>query len=132
MTYTSPPYRIYVYDTDVAGVVHHSNYLRYFEAGRIEYLRHLGQPYLEFQRQGMGFVPINIDITYLKPLRQDDQFVVKTSLFKFKKASFILDQFIASDTGTHAHGKVTLACVAEPEFKPRRLPSELIRALNGS
>ena len=123
--FKTKPYRVYVYDTDVAGVVHHSNYLRYFEAGRIEYLRHLNHPYLLFQQQGIGFVPVSIHIQYKKPLREDDCYEVGTVLTSFKKASFSVNQSILCNHTPYVEATIQLACVQEPAFKPRRLPNEL-------
>ena len=127
--FKSQPYRVYVYDTDVAGVVHHSNYLRYFEAGRIEYLRHLGLPYIDFQEKGIGFVPINININYHHPLREDDEYVVSVELIELKKASFIVNQTVESKDRINVSGTIQLACVKEPEFKPQRLPEALLSQL---
>mgnify|MGYP001975939140 CR=1 FL=1 len=122
-------YRVYVYDTDVAGVVHHSNYLRYFEAGRIEYLRHIGLPYIDFQHEGIGFVPVTMDIQYHQPLREDDQYVVTVSLVELKNASFIVKQTVESNGHANASATIQLACVKEPEFKPIRMPKQLHDAL---
>jgi len=130
--FKSAPYRVYVYDTDVAGVVHHSNYLRYFEAGRIEYLRHLGIPYIEFQHEGIGFVPVTIDISYKQPLREDDEYWVTVELIECKKASFTVTQRVESNKGIHVKGRIKLACVKEPEFKPIRLPDSLLKRLKHS
>ena len=127
--FKSQPYRVYVYDTDVAGVVHHSNYLRYFEAGRIEYLRHLGLPYIDFQEKGIGFVPIYININYHHPLREDDEYVVTVELIELKKASFIVNQTVESNDRINVSGTIQLACVKEPEFKPQRLPEALLSQL---
>jgi acyl-CoA thioester hydrolase len=130
--YKSPPYRVYIHDTDVAGVVHHSNYLRYFEAGRIEFLRNLGIPYTSFQAKGIGFVPIHIDINYRKPLRQDDLFHVTVALVSVKRASFTLKQSVINASGPlHVEGTVQLACVQEPEFRPMRLPDIIRQQLHG-
>lgn len=127
--FKTTPYRVYVYDTDVAGVVHHSNYLRYFEAGRIEFLRHLELPYIDFQHKGIGFVPINIDIKYHYPLREDDEYIVTVELIELKKASFIVKQGVESNTKINVSATIQLACVKEPEFKPQRLPESLTQAL---
>ena len=130
--FISKPYRIYVYDTDVAGVVHHSNYLRYFEAGRIEYLRELGVPYIDFQNAGIGFVPTQMDIRYLKPLREDDEYQITVKLIKLKKASFIVEQSVISDEQINVKATIQLAAVKEPEFKPIRLPIALEEKLEQS
>ena len=127
--FKTQPYRVYVYDTDVAGVVHHSNYLRYFEAGRIEFLRDLGLPYIDFQHEGIGFVPVNIDIKYLRPLREDDEYVVTVKLLELKKASFIVTQTVESQGITNVTATIQLACVKEPSFKPIGLPIRFLDAL---
>ena len=124
--FKTQPYRVYVYDTDVAGVVHHSNYLRYFEAGRIEFLRDLGLPYIDFQHDGIGFVPVNIDIKYLHPLREDDEYVVTVELIELKKASFIVKQTVECNHRLNVSATIQLACLKEPEFKPIRLPEALV------
>ena len=129
MSYYSPTYRIYVHETDVAGVVHHSNYLRFFEMGRIEYLRKLNEPYLTFQKQGIGFVPIHIDISYLKPLRQDDEYQITTEIISLKHASFVLNQQIICNEKTMVEATIKLGCVSEPEFKPKKLPENLHKKL---
>ena len=123
--FISEKFRIYVHETDAAGVVHHSNYLRFFEAGRIEYLRHIGQDYITFQNKGIGFVPIHIDIRYHKPLRQDDEYQVSARVIETKNASFTIAQTIICNDITMVSATIQLACVKEPEFKPSRLPSEL-------
>tara|TARA_A100001015_G_scaffold275980_1_gene333764 strand:- start:597 stop:1007 length:411 start_codon:yes stop_codon:yes gene_type:complete len=127
--FLSHPYRIYVHDTDVAGVVHHSNYLKYFEAGRIEYLRHLGVPYIDFQKSGIGFVPVDINIRYIKPLREDDQYQIGVQVTKIKKASFVVEQTIISNNQSVVTATIQLAAVKEPEFKPTRLPEKLLKCL---
>jgi acyl-CoA thioester hydrolase len=38
-------FRVRYYETDAMGIVHHSNYLRWFELARTEYLREIGTPY---------------------------------------------------------------------------------------
>ena len=127
--FTSQPYRVYVYDTDVAGVVHHSNYLRYFEAGRIEFLRELGYPYIKLQHAGIGLIPINISIKYKKPLREDDEYQVTVKIIQIKKASFTIEQTVINNSIMMVTGIVQLACVQEPEFKPIGLPALLYTTL---
>ncbi len=130
--FTSPSYRIYVHDTDVAGVVHHSNYLKYFEAGRIEFLRSLHVPYIDLQKEGIGLVPISINIRYIKPLREDDLFHVTLLPTQIKKASVKFDQQIVKDATVCVEATIQLACVKEPEFKPIRIPHSLFEVLSSA
>lgn len=136
---TSDWFRVYVYDTDVAGVVHHSQYLRYLEMGRIEFLRQMNQPYAAFQAKGIGFVPVDIHIAYRHPLRLDDQFCVTTRILTVKNASFRIEQQVLRMTPLDqlntpdapppttlcVTATLRLACVKEPEFRIVPLPESI-------
>ena len=49
--------KVRFYETDLMGVVHHANYLRWFEMGRVEYLRQAGIDLNEMMGEGF-MVPI--------------------------------------------------------------------------
>lgn len=42
------PVRVIYADTDAMGIVYHTNYIRWFEVGRTELLRHLGLVYADW------------------------------------------------------------------------------------
>ena len=83
-------HKIFFSDTDQAAVVHHSNYLRYFEAARIQFLSDIGFPYKELQAKKIGLAPVTISINYIHPLRLEDTYTVYTKLIKIKKETLIL------------------------------------------
>ena len=126
--FKSHPFRVYVHDTDVAGVVHHSNYLKYFEAGRIEFLRSIDHPYIELQKKGLGLVPVHIDIRYKKPLREDDEFIISTEPKEISKVSVLIEQKVLKNETICVVANVKLVHVKEPEFKPLRIPQGLYDA----
>lgn len=47
------PIRVRYYETDCMGIVHHSNYVRYYETARTEMLREFGTTYQEMEREGV-------------------------------------------------------------------------------
>ncbi len=57
--------RVHFYDTDTMGVVHHSNYIRWFETGRVEFLRTLGIDLNEMLHDGILFPIVEIQAKYL-------------------------------------------------------------------
>ena len=71
-------YRVRYYETDAMGVVHHSNYMRWFELGRTEYLRKAGMPYRALEARGIASPVIGIRSTYKHPARYDDLITLKT------------------------------------------------------
>jgi len=77
--------RVYYEDTDVGGVVYHSNYLNFCERSRSQLFFDAGRsPILE----GGHFVAKHIDADYLKSAKFGDILEVKTTLVEIKNASF--------------------------------------------
>ena len=65
-------YRVKFYDTDTMGVVHHSNYIRWFETGRVEFLRTLGIDLNEMMSDGILFPIIEVGAKFHAPARVGD------------------------------------------------------------
>ncbi|MDP3292813.1 MAG: YbgC/FadM family acyl-CoA thioesterase [Sulfuricurvum sp.] len=81
--------RVYYEDTDVGGIVYHSNYLNFCERARSQLFFDAGRsPILE----GGHFVAKHIEADYLKSAKFADILEVKTTLIELKNASFTLLQ----------------------------------------
>lgn len=120
------PIRVYYEDTDASGVVYHANYLRWFERGRTEWLRAQGwgQETLRTEH-GIAFTIANLEITYLKPARLDDELEVVTAVTGIRRASLSFSQFLRhTRVRDMVLARITLrvACVDMLNFRPRALP----------
>ncbi|MDP3265657.1 MAG: YbgC/FadM family acyl-CoA thioesterase [Sulfuricurvum sp.] len=81
--------RVYYEDTDVGGVVYHSNYLNFCERARSQLFFDAGRsPILEKGH----FVAKHLDADYIKSAKFGDVVEVKTTLVELKNASFTLLQ----------------------------------------
>jgi acyl-CoA thioester hydrolase len=122
--------RVYYEDTDAGGIVYHANYLNYFERARTEDLRDRGVSVGEMAKQGLFFPVVHIEVDYRSPAFHDDLLRVETAVLQVRRSSFTLAQQVlrVSDGKLLVDGKVKLACVG-PGMKPKRLPQELIQAL---
>ncbi len=120
------PVRVYYEDTDAAGVVYHSNYLKYMERARTEWLRSIGFS-LQTLREESGIVIVvaEIDIQFLKPALLDDLLEVKSTLLKVTAASFLFDQLIEKSQTKICAARVKGICLDALTFKPKRLPAAL-------
>jgi len=123
--------RVYYEDTDAGGVVYHSNYLKYFERGRTEYLRERGLSVGELAKRGFVFPVVHLEIDYRAPALHDDLLRVETEVLEVGKTSFTLGQQVIRiiDGKLLADGKVKLVCVG-PGMKAKRLPEELLQVIN--
>ena len=122
--------RVYYEDTDAAGVVYHSNYLKYFERARTEFLRERGLSVRDLHEQGWVFPVVKMQVEFRAPAFHDDLLEIETTVMSIGKTSFALQQRVrrSVDSKLLVEGIVTLACTG-PHLKPRRLPAELLAVL---
>ncbi|MGL5206014.1 MAG: acyl-CoA thioesterase [Acidaminococcaceae bacterium] len=77
--------RVRFVETDMMGVVHHANYLRWFEMGRTAYLRNAGVGLLDLIKDGYIFPMMEIKCEYKTPARFDDEIIIRTNMAEFTK-----------------------------------------------
>lgn len=121
--------RVRFVETDAMGIVHHSNYLAYFEETRVEYLRAIGHPFTEWREAGLESPVLESFVQYRKPLEFDDRIDVHLRLAGVTRATFQMAYLITVDdddgvtavrsTGVTVHGCVTTS------GRPTRLPAWL-------
>ena len=126
------PVRVYYEDTDVAGIVYHANYLRFFERGRTEWLRELGIDQTVLIEQGLAFAVTKMNIDYLKPARFNDLLEVVTEIQSSKRASLIFKQTIRDKQRPnliYSKAEVKAACIDMKSLKPKALPKQLLKEI---
>ena len=120
--------RIYYEDTDVGGVVYHSNYLNFCERARSDAFFKKGlTPVLE----NGHFVARKVVANYLSSAKLGDLLDIETSMIKMKAASFILLQSVFKDGKKLFDMEITLAYITF-EGKPQKIDKqtlELIKTL---
>lgn len=73
--------RVRYAETDQMGVVYHSNFIIWFEVGRVEMLRSLGFSYKDMEEQDdTHIVVVGVKCDYKKPARYDDVIRVRTRI----------------------------------------------------
>jgi acyl-CoA thioester hydrolase len=124
--------RVRYAETDAMGVVHHANYLVWFEAGRTEYTRAAGLPYRDVEAGGVRLVVIEAHCRFHRPARYDDLVVVRTSVRDVGKATltFAYDVVARGDGARLADGHTVHAAI-DPGGRVRRIPEAVRTALGG-
>jgi acyl-CoA thioester hydrolase len=121
--------RVIYGDTDQMGVVYYANYLRYFEAGRNEYLRAHGARYRDMEARHRVVLPVvDAQISYKSPARYDDLLVVETDVTKLGRASVRFEYRVVRGEDLLATGHTIHACVG-PEGNVTALPAEVVSLL---
>ena len=123
--------RVIYGDTDMMGVAYYATYLRWFEAGRNEFLRARGMTYRDFEAASGLLLPVTeAHVSYRTPARYDDLLAVETSLAEVRRASARFEYRIVRDGEVVATGHTVHACV-DREGRVRRMPGELVERLGG-
>lgn len=79
-------HRVKFFDTDVMGVAHHSNYIRWFETGRVEFLRAIGIDLNEMMNDGILFPIVEVGAKFHAPARFDEELEIETTAEALTKA----------------------------------------------
>jgi len=132
--FTQIQQRVGVADTDLMGIVHHSNYVRYFENGRLEYMRRRGLPYKLMVDRGMHMPVVELGIRYRRPASFDDLLCITTRIGALSRVTVRFDYDVsriepaADPRDKLLEGHVLLACV-DGRNRPRALPDDFVEGL---
>ena len=118
--------RVYYEDTDAAGLVYHTNYLKYMERARSEYLREQGYTHQQLADQdNLLFVVSNINVHFKKPARFDDLLKIVTGINEINAASFNFQQKVIRGNETLCYAEVEIVCLNKDTYQPKRIPSKI-------
>lgn len=103
--------RVRYAETDQMGLLHHANYLVYFEQARTELLRATGRSYRELEEQGFYLVIARAEVKYRSPAHYDDVLTVRTTVARSSPVRLEHRYEVFRDGTLLAEGGTTLACV---------------------
>jgi len=122
--------RVRYAETDQMGIVHHANYLVWFESARSEFCRAKGFSYKEMEEVDGSFIVVAESYCrYKSPAHYDDVLIVRTRVDEIRSRSmrFMYEVLRPADETLIAEGE-TLHLVTDRKQKIRRIP-EIFRAL---
>lgn len=125
--------RVLYGDTDAGGVVYYGNFMRYFEAGRTEYMRDLACTYREIEDLGLVLPVIECYARYKAPAIYDDLLLVETSLVQVKKISCRFNYRIFRENGPESRKLLvkgfTAHAVVDRSGRLARIPAGILEKL---
>lgn len=110
------------YETDQMGIIHHSNYIRYFEEARLDWMEQIDLDYRRMEEMGVIIPVMFVDCQYLVPLQFEQEIEIQVLLSRFDgiKMEFSYEIYDKADgklctTGRSGH------CFLGKDMKPLRL-----------
>jgi acyl-CoA thioester hydrolase len=116
--------RVRYAETDRMGLLHHANYIVYFEQGRTELLRSAGLTYKDLEDQGFLLVLTHLEVKYRWPARYDDLVTLRTTVVRTTAVRIEHRYEMTCEGRLLAEGTSTLACV-DRSGRPQALPEFL-------
>lgn len=122
------------YETDLMGIVHHSNYIRFFEYGRIKMLEEIGLPISEIEGQGVMLPVVSTFCTYKTPSRMGDTLKIVSSVESMPMAKMKIKTVIYKQSSNNpltpqgeigavvAEGEVVIGFIKADTRRPCRVP----------
>ncbi|MDR3132957.1 MAG: acyl-CoA thioesterase [Prevotellaceae bacterium] len=125
--------RVQYYETDRMGVVHHSNYIRYFETGRTEFIRSRGISYADIEAGGVLMPIISAECRYFHPACYDELLTIRTKISEEITARICFAYEIYNESAQLVcTGSTALAFVDAATRRPVRPPEAVARLLRGT
>lgn len=117
--------------TDQMGIVHHSNYVKFFEVARTEWLRAAGFSYAEMERRGVMMPIVEVQVKYRQPAYYDELISVRAEVHDMPMARMTFHYEIKGEDGRDiASGLTTLGFIDKETRRPQRAPQWLMEVLN--
>lgn len=107
------------YETDQMGIIHHSNYIRWFEEARLDFMNQIGLSYKEIEDKGLLIPVLSAQCQYRKAVKYDETVFIYTKITDFKgvKFSFAYKVMDKNNQAVKAEG-TSSHCFTDKELNP--------------
>lgn len=120
-------HKVNYYETDKMGVTHHSNYIRWMEEARIEFLDKIGYSYFKLEQDGIMSPVIGIECDYKATTTFNDEIEIDVKVKEFKGVRLVIDYVMKNiKTGEIVFTGVSKHCFVNMDGKPIILKKEFL------
>ena len=109
---------------------HHSNYLKYYEVGRLNWLKKIGFSYFKMEKNNIILPVVESKIIFRKPAYFEDKLKIKTTLLKPPSYSIEFQYEIFKDQILINEGYTKLIFFNKINNKPIRCPKDIADTIN--
>jgi len=93
-------HKVQYYETDMMGITHHSNYIRWMEEARTDYLEKLGWPYKRMEEEGLISPTISVECKYVKTTTFEDVICIDAQIEEYKGVKIKFKYTMTKEDGT--------------------------------
>ena len=83
-------HKVHYYETDKMGITHHSNYIRFMEEARMNYLNETGFTMARLEAAGISSPVVSVTCDYKYPTTYDDEIEIEVKLIQYTGVKIML------------------------------------------
>lgn len=128
--------KVHYHETDKMGITHHTNYIKWMEEARIDFLEQVGWSYARMEREGILSPVIGVECQYKHPTTFADTVRIRVGVEEFKGVKLTIRYTMTNEeTGETVLTGKTMHCFTTPGGRPvilkKQYPQldELLRSL---
>ena len=111
--------KVHYHETDKMGVTHHTNYIKWMEEARIDFLDQIGWSYARLEREGIISPVIGVECQYKHSTTFDDTVRIRVGVAEFKGVKLIIRYHMTNEaTGQVVLTGKTMHCFTTPDGRP--------------
>ena len=117
-------HKVQYYETDKMGITHHSNYIRWMEEARIDFLARIGWDYAKLEEMGLVSPVINVTCDYKKPTTFSDEISIEVSVKEFRGVKLFIAYEMKNDKGETVCTAQSAHAFLDREGRPARVKQD--------
>lgn len=124
-------HKVQYYETDQMGIVHHSNYIRWFEEARTDFMEQMGIGFDKMEEQGIISPVLSVEADYLRMVHFGETVTIEAYIKEYNGIKLTVGYEIFSDRTDMVHCRGTSKhCFINREGRPLSLKQACIELHN--
>lgn len=120
------PYKhtVQYYETDKMGITHHSNYIRWMEEARVDFLDQIGWNFARLESEGITSPVVSVECKYTTPTTFSDVVTIEVSVLEFKGVKLVIGYKMIKEDGKVACVGSSSHCFVDKAGRPIKLSKQ--------
>ena len=112
-------HKVNYYETDKMGITHHSNYIRFMEEARMNFLAEIGYPMNRLEAEGITSPVVSVNCEYKHPTTYSDEIEIEVTLTQYTGVKLSLDYIMKNlQTGDLIAKASSSHCMIDKNGRP--------------
>lgn len=112
------------YETDKMGITHHSNYIRWMEEARVDFLNQIGWPFDKLEALGIVSPVLNVSCDYKLSTVFSEKIAIAVAVKEFKGVKLFLSYTMENEEGKVVCTGTTSHAFLNNQGRPIRMKQE--------